>query len=256
MLMAEEGKTFQLGTGLALEELTAAVTGVWTSPRVLQALQTHQTLPTMAQVLPDAVWVLSAGRSPHPQLWLTRVPRQGLGKLQGSGERQSLPRQGFPRNTPGTTTGPLLLPTQWKLRSPLTLLHPLPSCWRQGAGRGKHPGASITPPPPNALPPHRRCRGRARHRPPAAALPSARSIRGLGHRVPTSTGVSGCSPLRPAPSPLTTPSPRSLLPPQWFIGVGDESPRAAAWKAPWGCRGGTPRARAPAPAAGTDFQPH
>lgn len=112
------------------------------------------------------------------------------------------------------------------------------------------------PPPPNALPPHRRCRGRARHRPPAAALPSARSIPRLGHRVPTSTGVSGCSPLRPAPSPLTTPSPRSLLPPQWFIGVGDESPRAAAWKAPWGCRGGTPRARAPAPAAGTDFQPH
>ena len=74
MLRAEERKTFQLGTGLALEELTAAVMGLWTSPWVLQALQTHQTLPTMAQVLPDAVWVLSAGSSPHPQLCLTWVP--------------------------------------------------------------------------------------------------------------------------------------------------------------------------------------
>lgn len=63
-------------------------------------------------------------------------------------------------------------------------------------------------------------------------MPSACSIPGTGHRVPTSAGVSGCSPL---PSNDTKPS--FVAASAVVYWCGRREPKAGGWKALWGAEG-------------------
>lgn len=59
-----------------------------------------------------------------------------------------------------------------------------------------------------------------------------------------SRGVPGVAP-SPCTAPVTTPSPRSSLPPQWFIGVGDGSPPSSRVEARGAVPGRHPRSQGP-----------
>lgn len=61
---------------------------------------------------------------------------------------------------------------------------------------------------------------------------------------PVSRGVPGVAP-SPCTAPVTTPSPRSSLPPQWFIGVGDGSPPSSRVEARGAVPGRHPRSQGP-----------
>lgn len=126
---------------------------------------------------------------------------------------------GLPQEHPKPSYGTLLLKL-WSPYPPPHPSHPLPSCWRQGraggepwggGGRHHYPFPPTTSPPRSSFPRGDAGEGLNPISPPAPSL-------GQGTGYPPARGCQGT-----APSPLTTPSPR-LLPPQWFIGVGAQSP--------------------------------
>lgn len=63
-------------------------------------------------------------------------------------------------------------------------------------------------------------------------MPSACSIPGTGHRVPTSTGVSGCSPL-----PINDTKPSFVAASAVVYWCGRREPKAGRWKVLWGAEG-------------------
>lgn len=152
-----------------------------------------QATPQVVQTASKWCQTLLATSSPC-QLYLS------WGTLQQFGERCLL-QQGCPRSTPGTMSVPPPQPAE--VLVPPQPLQP-PSIPHQGAPRHQHwPHAAPGPPLPQSP-------GRA-HPQLLASAP-----------CPLPSWVWGAA---PTPSPLTTPSPGWLLPPQWFIGVGARSPQ-------------------------------
>lgn len=146
-----------------------------------------QATPQVVQTASKWCQMLLATSSPC-QLYLS------WGTLQQFGERCLL-QQGCPRSTPGTMNVP---PPQ-----PAEVLVPTSPCSPPVSCTQHRPRAAPGPPSPQSP-------GRAQHQLLASApcpLPSRAWA------------------AAPTPSPMTTPSPGWLLPPQWFIGVGARSPQ-------------------------------
>lgn len=94
-------------------------------------------------------------------------------------------------------------------------------------------------PAPVSLPQLPEASTQAQHYPLSLSSPPQASL-----TPPVSRGVPGVAP-SPCTAPVTTPSPRSSLPPQWFIGVGDGNPPSSRVEARGAVPGRHPRSQGP-----------